>query len=640
MNAGELDLNGNSPLADTQSFGTAEAKITSQVRKKRVVFGQSFKADSHWILDYQTAIFPGQFCNNKGLTDVSTIESIVKGLDDTGLLVQLLQKLCFTYQTNPHCTGVAILPSVVQTACHCVARPIYRLNPGKKYQGFIGLEVFNSFEDLTMVKIGALNLEDANAVTVVAEQFYVHEKCAENHGYITYDFGLIALRFPHLGHEYIPVAASYEEMLREKHYVESRELVCMIIGWGFTDMLESNGLIFYDTFHRSLHFGWHVIGNPYECYLNERTGKHFLDVFPNLTSYMDQATWICHKPFGRLRSVLVEGDSGGPVVIISYHELDSRISINEIRRGNGKNVALVQDSSLAPPARQPSSGTSATVFPSGVASAGNIQSADLLREFEDVLSRTTGSLTPPESPKSGHEINALLQPSIDPITNGGQNFIMLQGIASPSVAGEAELDQLMAETLRKNGAPSNGIVAQQIKDGFVLNSKNNSGRPWDSPSNSSSSDSGYDDPDWCPAKSDESPASVETVQSANSNKKLRLTSTEERRLRKKEQNKNAATRYRMRKKMEMEEIIAVLAHAAAPASAPGVKELPGAAERAAAPASTSSVPVTPASPLPTAALALDVVLVLQHQYLQHYQYLLQQLLSHQSLHQHHCQYFQ
>lgn len=169
-------------------------------------------------------------------------------------------------------------------------------------------------------------------------------------------------------------------------------------------------------------------------------------------------------------------------------------------------------------------------------------SVDLLKEFEDVFSQTAGSLTPPDSPRSNNGGNVLLQTMHSehqplPVPSSNQEFIMMQDIANSTGVGEAELDQLMADTIHTSG-PSTIV--------------DKSGRPWDSPSASSScgaSDSGYDDPDWSINKS------AESADEFRSPKKLRLTTTEERRMRKKEQNKNAATRYRMKKKMEMEEII-------------------------------------------------------------------------------------
>lgn len=58
---------------------------------------------------------------------------------------------------------------------------------------------------------------------------------------------------------------------------------------------------------------------------------------------------------------------------------------------------------------------------------------------------------------------------------------------------------------------------------------------------SSSSDSGYEDPDWAPITSKARSRPYPTV--------------EERKARKKEQNKNAATRYRQKKKQEIEIIL-------------------------------------------------------------------------------------
>ena len=58
---------------------------------------------------------------------------------------------------------------------------------------------------------------------------------------------------------------------------------------------------------------------------------------------------------------------------------------------------------------------------------------------------------------------------------------------------------------------------------------------------SSSSDSGYEDPDWAPITS--------------KSRTRPYPSVEERKARKKEQNKNAATRYRQKKKQEIEVIL-------------------------------------------------------------------------------------
>uniref|UniRef100_A0A0K8T141 BZIP domain-containing protein n=1 Tax=Lygus hesperus TaxID=30085 RepID=A0A0K8T141_LYGHE len=184
--------------------------------------------------------------------------------------------------------------------------------------------------------------------------------------------------------------------------------------------------------------------------------------------------------------------------------------------------------------------------------------ADLFTEFEDVLSQAAGSLTPPDSPRSASAFGAqaLLQlaPNLQPVQlspASGQRFIVLQEMAnSPGV--NYELDELMAETYQKNG----GISVSSSGNSSPISSSSGTktkGRPWDSPSASSSgfSDSGYDDPEWSSTKSTESRDSSEPSPA----KKRCLNSTEERRLRKKEQNKNAATRYRMKKKMEMEEII-------------------------------------------------------------------------------------
>jgi len=181
---------------------------------------------------------------------------------------------------------------------------------------------------------------------------------------------------------------------------------------------------------------------------------------------------------------------------------------------------------------------------------------DLFKEFEDVLSQAAGSLTPPDSPRSASaygaqallQLNQNLQPmQLSP--GSGQRFIVLQEMASSPGVND-DLDELMAETYQQNGGTSISSGGSPVSSSGTKAR----GRPWDSPSASSSgcSDSGYDDPEWSPSKSVESSDSSDGPPQA---KRRCLTSTEERRLRKKEQNKNAATRYRMKKKMEMEEII-------------------------------------------------------------------------------------
>lgn len=63
-----------------------------------------------------------------------------------------------------------------------------------------------------------------------------------------------------------------------------------------------------------------------------------------------------------------------------------------------------------------------------------------------------------------------------------------------------ELDELVAETYQKNGG---GRANKTEQTTFQL--KSGRQQPWDSPTSSSGScDSGYEDPDWSPAKSAES----------------------------------------------------------------------------------------------------------------------------------------
>ncbi|XP_014243228.1 cyclic AMP-dependent transcription factor ATF-4 isoform X2 [Cimex lectularius] len=138
---------------------------------------------------------------------------------------------------------------------------------------------------------------------------------------------------------------------------------------------------------------------------------------------------------------------------------------------------------------------------------------DLLREFEDVLTQTTESLTPPDSPQSQEQI-----------------FINILEEMNP---GEVTTTQLVDNTEKPNVAACSPLCVE----------------PWSSPS-PSQSDSGYDDPDWSPG--DWSPGQT-VPEPKRSHRKT--TTTEERKLRKKEQNKNAATRYRQKKKQEMEGIM-------------------------------------------------------------------------------------
>uniref|UniRef100_A0A023F7I1 Putative activating transcription factor 4 n=1 Tax=Triatoma infestans TaxID=30076 RepID=A0A023F7I1_TRIIF len=190
--------------------------------------------------------------------------------------------------------------------------------------------------------------------------------------------------------------------------------------------------------------------------------------------------------------------------------------------------------------------------PTSIVAATAAATPDLLREFEDVLiSTTTGSLTPPESPRDQSTSLITLLQEIEPCTSSSN-----------------EIDAIVA-TQAENMVPQDSDHPQHQLQQHQQQQQQppSSPDPWSSPSmgsSSSCSDSGYDDPDWSPSsppvQSTTGSSSNNTTSTNNSltstrRKRSAATTTEERKLRKKEQNKNAATRYRQKKKQEIEVII-------------------------------------------------------------------------------------
>ncbi|XP_074000271.1 uncharacterized protein isoform X2 [Rhodnius prolixus] len=196
--------------------------------------------------------------------------------------------------------------------------------------------------------------------------------------------------------------------------------------------------------------------------------------------------------------------------------------------------------------------TISVTSPTSLVATGAAATPDLLREFEDVLiSTTTGSLTPPESPRD--QANSLIT--------------LLQEI-EPCTSSSNEIDAIVA-TQAENMVPHEDSDHSQQQHRLELQQQSSpsSPDPWSSPSmgSSSSSDSGYDDPDWSPSPPPAAhhQSSTESNDSSSGNhhqtstrrKRSAATTTEERKMRKKEQNKNAATRYRQKKKQEIEVIV-------------------------------------------------------------------------------------
>ncbi|XP_066903419.1 activating transcription factor of chaperone isoform X1 [Halyomorpha halys] len=145
------------------------------------------------------------------------------------------------------------------------------------------------------------------------------------------------------------------------------------------------------------------------------------------------------------------------------------------------------------------------------------KTSQLLQEFEDVLSR---QLTPPDSPQISpphqppvyYPPSLHLQPTPLPEHPSPQPSPSHHHAYQPASSNETvgDLDEIVAENFCHGECTS-------------------------------SSDSGYEDPDWAPI--------------STKSRTRPYPSVEERKARKKEQNKNAATRYRQKKKQEIEVIL-------------------------------------------------------------------------------------
>lgn len=140
------------------------------------------------------------------------------------------------------------------------------------------------------------------------------------------------------------------------------------------------------------------------------------------------------------------------------------------------------------------------------------KTSQLLQEFEDVLTR---ALTPPDSPQQQgisptHQTQPFYHPTLVHLQPPQPVHPPLQQQELSNQSSVSEIDAIVAESF------NSGDYA-------------------------SSSDSGYEDPDWAPVTS--------------KNRTRPYPSLEERKARKKEQNKNAATRYRQKKKQEIEVIL-------------------------------------------------------------------------------------
>ncbi|KAF6213754.1 hypothetical protein GE061_011476 [Apolygus lucorum] len=255
--------------------------------------------------------------------------------DSTGYFVRLdaAVHLSWLYRYFVHaklgkrlCGGAALTPHVVQTSCHCIIDSWSGLVPWGDNVFRFPL-VKNGWEDMIILHHGH-QTEEQMTDGVWSRKFLVHEECkqANKSKSISHDYGWVLTREelkqsnnPHVKYSFAPLFTQ-RDLVKQYYRNMKYEAICLFIGFGSYYLTQKRPENVYGSEPPSIiQHGWRSLQNYWQCYsktfeyLVYSYGRRFKGQVGEY-NYNRDATWACTTYFGKERTNIAPGDSGGPVM--------------------------------------------------------------------------------------------------------------------------------------------------------------------------------------------------------------------------------------------------------------------------------------------------------------------------------------
>ncbi|KAF6214019.1 hypothetical protein GE061_011748 [Apolygus lucorum] len=293
-------------------------------RKKRLVYGllvQREETEIYPLTQYQAALISPNFCTEGLMKELEAYLAKNPGRYDpaTNWDVPRVEVESFIFNHCPFdksrsfCGGTAITEWTVQTSCSCIARFVDKKDE-KTGQIVRMAQRYNAWEDMVFMVIGAIVHQRQNT-PYVSKEFLIHQKCRQVFNTtISHNIGIVVFRYRIEAGTTIAAPTSMEEITKQWYYVVDKETVCHVVGWGSTAVEARDAPGEQAT---NLRLTWRVVRSFVYCYETHRAVYEFIYFLrANKLTYKDLQSWSCTTDFGKLRSIVTDADSGGPMACV------------------------------------------------------------------------------------------------------------------------------------------------------------------------------------------------------------------------------------------------------------------------------------------------------------------------------------